>query len=326
MRPMGGLLLTAAAVVSAPCVWAQTTAVPPHASRSAAKSAARQITPLFSAAFAPTAGPARPGPTYSLHAVAVRSNPDAAAAIDGPFVLPAYTGTSLDQTRLLGPSRAVLGGALAMWSTDEVTLDQSAGGVDSVRMSVGGLARAPGGVITARPDGLLSPDAQAFDVRYVHGWPSALKWSAAGYDVDFSPHAALGVSNAGGTAEAGAMVRFGSDLGSKVAKKLGLHEVDSSTYAGRGRWYLFAAASGQAVGLNMTPGAPGLPRNSWSTETTSAMISDAQAGVGWRKGDMQASFGYVHREIKGEQLEFNGANPAKINDSMVAFSLSIHPH
>ena len=330
MRPMGGLLLTAVAVVSAPCVWAQTTAVSPNAS-SAAKKATHHVAPLFSAPFAPKAGlaqssPALSVPAYGLNAVAVRRNPDDAAAIDGPFILPAYTGTSLDQTRLLGPSRAVLGGALAMWSTDEVTLDQSAGGVDSVRMSVGGLARAPGGVITARPDGLLSPDAQAFDVRYVHGWPSALKWSAAGYDVDFSPHAALGVSNAGGTAEAGAMVRFGSDLGSKVAKKLGLHEVDSSTYAGRGRWYLFAAASGQAVGLNMTPGAPGLPRNSWSTETTSAMISDAQAGVGWRKGDMQASFGYVHREIKGEQFEFNGANPSKINDSMVAFSLSIHPH
>ena len=317
MRPTGGLLLTAAAVVSAPCVWAQTLSAPSQANASSANMT------LFNAAFA--AG-GNAGPTYALSPVGLRTDPDEAAAVDGPFLLPAYTGSNLDQPRLLGPSRVIDGGGLALWSSGEVTLGASAAGVDSVRMSLGGVARAPGGVITARPDGLFGPDNQAFDVRYIHGWPSALKWSAAGYDLDFSPHAALGMSNAGGTAEAGAMVRFGSDLGARFARKLGLREIDGATYGDRGRWYLFAAASGQAVGLNMTPGASGLPRNSWSAESTSAMISDAQAGVGWRKGSMQASFGYVHREIKGQTVDLNSGAPNKISDSMVAFSLSIHPH
>jgi len=326
MRPLGGLLvLTAAAVVSAPGVWAQTAASPVDASVASPSSA---NSPLFKAAFAPTVSATsdQAGPTYALAPVGLRTDSDAAAAADGPFELPAYTGASLGQGRLMGASRIVDGGGLAMWSSDQVTLGANAAGVDSVRVSLAGVARAPGGVISARPDSLFDPDAQAFDVRYIHGWPSALKWSAAGYDLDVSPHAALGVSNVGGTAEAGAMVRFGSDLGSRFARKLGLHEVDGASYGERGRWYLFAAASGQAVGLNMTPGAPGLPRNSWSTESTSAMISDAQAGVGWRKGAMQASFGYVHREIKGQTVDLTSGAPSKISDSMLAFSLSIHPH
>lgn len=325
MRPLGGLLLTATAVVSAPCAWAQTTIASPSAPFPGSSSA---NSALFRAAFAPTGGVAgdQAVPTYALAPVGLRTDLDDAVAADGAFVLPAYTGSSLGQGRLMGASRIVDGAGLAMWSSGQVTLGANAAGVDSVRMSLAGVSRAPGGVVTARPDGLFDPDAEGFDVRYIHGWPSALKWSAAGYDMDVSPHAALGVSNVGGTAEAGAMVRFGSDLGSRFAKKLGLHEVDGASYGERGRWYLFAAASGQAVGLNMSPSSSGLPRNSWSTESTSAMISDAQAGVGWRKGAMQASFGYVHREIKGQTVDLTSGAPNKISDSMVAFSLSIHPH
>jgi hypothetical protein len=323
MRPWGVVLLTTAAVAWGSCAAAQTTVT---YARSSAEAKKKAHAALFQAAFAPVrpGGAASAGPSYSLSALGLRGEQEATAPFEPPFVPPAVTGASLDQTRLLAPPRVVDGG-LAVWSSGEVTLGAGSAGVDSVRMSLGSVARGRGGVISARPDGLSDPDPQAFDLRYIHGWPSALTWSGAGYEMDVSPHAGLGVNNAGGTAEAGAMLRFGSDLGAKVAKKLGLHEVDSSTYGGRGRWYLFAAASGQAVGLNMTPGAPGLPRNSWSSETTSALISDAQAGIGWRKGDMQASFGYVHREIRSQTPELNSVNPSKINDSMVAFSLSIHP-
>jgi hypothetical protein len=322
MRPQGVLLLTAATIAWGGSAVAQTSASSADWSASAKKKAHAA---LFQAAFTPLRSNSSlaAGPSYSLSPLGLRGEQDP-AAFETPIAPPAYTGTGLDQTRLLEPLRVVDGG-LAVWSSGEVTLGAGSAGVDTVRMSLGSVAHGRGGVISARPDALSEPDPQAFDVRYIHGWPSALAWSGAGYAVDVSPHAGLGVNNAGGTAEAGAMVRFGSDLGNKVAKKLGLHEVDASTYGNRGRWYLFAAASGQAVGLNMTPGSPGLPRNSWSSETTSALISDAQAGIGWRKGDMQASFGYVHREIKNQGPELNGVNPAKINDSMVAFSLSIHP-
>jgi hypothetical protein len=318
MRARAGLLLTAA-VVSAPCARAQTSAYPDAGADLA----------LFKAAFT-AASPERAAlssPDDSFSPVGLRADPDAAAAEGGAFVLPAYAGASLAQSRLVGPGHVVDGG-LAVWSSNEMTLGSSAAGVDSVRVSLSSVARPYSGVITAGPNNLADPEAEAFDLRYIHGWPSALKWSAAGYALDVSPHAGLGVSNGGGAAEAGAMVRFGSDLGRGVANKLGLHEVDRSTYAGKGRWYIFAAASGQAVGLNMTPGAPGMPHNSWSSESTSALISDAQAGVGWRKGDMQASFGYVHREIRSDATELTNVNgtPSKISDSMVAFSLSIHPH
>jgi hypothetical protein len=305
----------------APCAWAQRSAVFLDPQTPSAEDAA-----LLRAAFASSSSPPRePASAYALAPVALRADADDAAALDGPFILPAYTGDSLGPGRLSAAGGVISGGAVALWSHDEVLLGASPAGVDSVRMSLGAIARAPGGVISGRPDGLFDPAAQSFDVRYIHGWPSALKWSAAGYDLDVSPHAGLGMSSAGGTAEAGAMIRFGSGLGKQFARKLGLHEVDGSTYGDQGRWYLFAAASGQAVGLNMTPGAPGMPRNSWSSESTSALISDAQAGLGWRKGAMQASFGYVHREIRGETVEVPTGSPNKISDSMVAFSLSIHP-
>jgi hypothetical protein len=38
---------------------------------------------------------------------------------------------------------------------------------------------------------------------------------------------------------------------------------------------------------------------------------------------MQTSFGYIHREVKGQNMLF-GVDPK--SDSMVAFSLSIRPH
>jgi hypothetical protein len=322
MRPAGVLLLAAATVFWGSCAAAQSTM------SFADPGSDRTHSALFQAVFAPvnstTGSSSATGATYSLTPLGLRGEDAAATALDGPFVLPAYTGTALDPARLLGPLRVVDGG-LAVWSSGEMTLGESGGGVDSVRVSLGSVARARGAVISARPDGLDDPAPEAFDLQYIHGWPSALKWSAAGYALDVSPHAGLGVSNAGGSAEAGAMIRFGTDLGASVARKMGLHQVDSSTYGNRGRWYLFVAASGQAVGLNMTPGAPGLPRNSWSAETTSAMISDAQAGIGWRKGTMQASVGYVHREIETHGTDYNRINPSRINDSMVAFSLSIHP-
>jgi hypothetical protein len=329
MRPLGVLLLTAATIAWGACAAAQTTTISSNSSPAKAMAAAakkKAHAALFEAAFAPVRsnGVSAAGPSYSLTPLGLRGEQNP-AAFEAPFVLPAYTGGGLDQPRLLGPLRVVDGG-LAVWSSDEVTLGQSGAGVDAVRVTLGSIARAHGGLVQARPDSLADPDPQAFDLRYIHGWPAALTWSGAGYALDVSPHAALGVNNAGGTAEAGAMVRLGSDVGSKLANKLGLHEVDPSTYGDRGRWYLFAAASGQAVGLNMTPGAPGLPHNSWSAETTSALISDAQAGVGWRKGSMQASFGYVHREIKNQTAEITNGAPGKISDSMLAFSLSIHPH
>ena len=69
-------------------------------------------------------------------------------------------------------------------------------------------------------------------------------------------------------------------------------------------------------------GQTGVQRADWSSEPQSAMISDAQAGLGWRRGDLQASFGYVHRAVKSETQMASGPQPASYHDSMVAFSFS----
>ena len=155
-----------------------------------------------------------------------------------------------------------------------------------------------------------------------------MKFKTGDYALDVSPHAGVGMSNAGGSAEAGAMIQFGQDVDSRVRERLnglGIKTVDGSSFGNRGRWYLFAAASGRAVGLNMLRDSQGdFRRANWSTDPASALIGDAQAGVGWRKGAMQASFGYLHREIKpSSSASLKGMDNR--DDDMVAFSLSFKP-
>ena len=140
------------------------------------------------------------------------------------------------------------------------------------------------------------------------------------YDLDFTPHAR---ANAVGGVDAGAEVRVSRDLGDKVVDRLGdLGVRDGASFGDRGRFYLFAAASGRAVGMNMLRGEGGWSREGWSTDPTSALVGDAQAGLGWRKGPMQASVGYIHREMKATHM-LRGVEGK--DDSLVALSLTIKP-
>jgi hypothetical protein len=317
---MGGLLLALAMATCAANVLAQS--APPKSLDPAQRA-------LLNDVFAPKPKSARAHrAALTTTTLGLREDPQAAEAAGGVFALPAVTGTGLDQVRLLAPERLIDGEGLVVWRTNEVTLPPNAqGAVDTVRMSIGGVARAPGGVVVARPDALFDPDAEAFDVTYTRGWPAAWKVSAGHYDLDVTPHAGFGVNNAGGTAEAGAMLRFGADMGDRVMSRLGVKASDTSTFAGRGRWFLFAGASGRAVGLNMLPTAQGgLQRGGWSSEPSNALVSDAQAGLGWSRGMVQASFGYVHRDVKSQTPLAIGPEPSDYHDSMVAFSLSIHAH
>ena len=295
MRPLGGLLAISMAVIGA-----------------ATASAAEPST-------AATSGGALLDAAFAAPQIAVRADPVAAMSAGGVF-------TSANNVRF----NAADGQGLQVWRSREIrSARRSDGAVDTLRVSIAGLARGAGGVVLASPGGLLEPEAQAFDVTYTRGWPAALKLSTGGYDLDVSPHAGLGVSSAGGSAEAGALVRLGAHLEDRVISSLdglGVHAVDRASFGGRGRWYLFAAASGRSVGLTMTRDAQGdLRRAGWSTDASSTLISDAQAGVGWRKGDMQASFGYVHREVRPMIVAPFGVGTSKVSDSMVAFSLSLRP-
>ena len=73
---------------------------------------------------------------------------------------------------------------------------------------------------------------------------------------------------------------------------------DGSEFRDRSRLYLFAADGERAVGYNLTRGQDGGWERQGLSLDDGAFLGEAQAGVAWRKGDVQTSFGYTHREVK----------------------------
>jgi hypothetical protein len=224
---------------------------------------------------------------------------------------------------LLDANRYYEGRGAVSYRSDAFVVGEGEHAVDSVRVSVASVAAAS----RTRPLSLVRPDEDSFedrdvDVTLTRGWPAAVSMGAGKYALDVTPHAGLGFGGAGGSAEAGATVRFGKKVGDQVANSLGVQ--DGRQFGQRGRWYVFAAASGQAVGMNMLRSGDG----DWSgagvsTDTSSKLVGDGQAGVAWRKGPMQASFGYVHRKIRAKDQIMGMATQ---KDEMLAFSFSLRPH
>lgn len=256
-----------------------------------------------------------------------RSGQDATLALLNNAAFAPRTGSSdVDPTSHLIDREAYQPGAgIVRWMTGQAPLatgaDGGGGAVTSLRVSVGGPLRTPPGVALALSRAQFDPDA--YEVALTRDWPAAFAVETAGFGLDVTPHAALGMTNVGGSAEAGATVRL-MQKDTAIKERLNALGVrDGSSFGDKGRWYLFAAASGRAVGLNMLHNTDGWDRAGLSTDTTSTLIGDTQVGVGWRKGDVQTSLGYIHREVKGQNMLF-GIDPG--SDSMVAFSLSIRPH
>lgn len=207
------------------------------------------------------------------------------------------------------------------WDNSQITLADNGVAVDSLRVSVGGAVHAPGGLPINVDHAQFQ--AQAYEIAVTRDWPDAVSFATERYDVSVTPHAGLGMSSAGGSAEAGAMLTLGQKASDGLKSRLGAMGVrDGSAFGNEGRWYIFAAASGRAVGLNMQRNNGDWNGAGWSTDPSSALIGDAQLGVGWRKGSMQTSFGYIHREVKGQHMVWGQETK---DDSMVAFSLSIKP-
>jgi hypothetical protein len=216
---------------------------------------------------------------------------------------------------LLSQAAPITDAAPVDWRSSEVRVAPRA----SLRIRIGD----PPAMGAGRP---LQPGfsgAQSYEFSLVRDWPGAVSFSTARFGVDLTPHAGFGVTSYGGLAEAGATLQFGQRVGEAVKAKLNAMGVrDGTKFGDKGRWYLFAAASGRSVGLNMLRGEAGWSRAGWTTDQTSTLVGDAQVGVGWRKGDMQTSLGFVHREIKGMPLLYG--IDAK-SDSLVAFSFSVRP-
>lgn len=208
------------------------------------------------------------------------------------------------------------------WRTSQtVAVSPSGAVIDSLRVSVGGPMRGPGG-LPLNPD-RAEFDPQTYQVTMVRNWPRAVHLAAGAYDLDVTPHAGLGFGAGGGQAEAGAELRLGQSRDGEVEDRLNAMGVqDGQAFGQAGRWYLFAAASGRAVGLNMLRDQGGWDPAGWSTDRSSALIGDAHVGVGWRKGPVQASVGYVHREVKGQHMIWGQETR---DDQVVALSFAIKP-
>jgi hypothetical protein len=80
-------------------------------------------------------------------------------------------------------------------------------------------------------------------------------------------------------------------------KRLTLRVTANERVKGKGRWFVFAAGSGQAFGLNLLRDPlRGWRPAGWSVEQL-AEFGKAQLGVGWRKGSRQVAVSAARREI-----------------------------
>lgn len=166
-------------------------------------------------------------------------------------------------------------------------------------------------------------DARAYEVSLVRAWPKAVSFNTGSLGVDVSPHAAVGMTPYGGLAEAGARLEVSKRMDDAAVASLNAIGVsDGTKFGDKGRWYMFAAASGRAVGMNMLRGEGGWSRAGWSTDQSSTLVGDAQLGVGWRKGAMQTSLGVLHREVKAQHTYFGYLSKP---DTLAAFSFAVRP-
>jgi hypothetical protein len=251
-------------------------------------------------------------------------DPDAIAlALEGGFAVSQSAGAASD-ARVLERHRYYEGLGPVSWRSAAFSRQARSGGaINSVRVSVASAApiavHAP--LMLSRPDAYELRDV---DVTVTRGWPSAVVLAGRKFALDVTPHAGLGFGGAGGSAEAGATVRLGKkkNMGDRVSDALGVRE-GGEAFGTRGRWYIYAAASGRAVGFNMLRGQNGdWTRAGLSQDVASRLIGDSQAGVAWRKGAMQASVGYIHREIRAKE---GILGLAAQKDDVVALSFSLKP-
>lgn len=206
------------------------------------------------------------------------------------------------------------------WAVNDIVPIQPAAPVDVLRVWFANPDWSQASVASAEGRAF---EGSAFELAIAREWSNAVGFGTRRYSVSVSPHAGVSWSSVGKVAEAGARVTLGEKRPSSTASRLNaIGVLDGATFGDEGRWYLFAAARGRAVGLNMIRDQGDWHRGGWSTDQTSALIGDAQAGVGWRKGDMQTSLAYVHREVKGQHMLWGQDTRG---DSMVALSLSIKP-
>lgn len=100
------------------------------------------------------------------------------------------------------------------------------------------------------------------------------------------------------------------------AKRLLLSIAPEPADRNKGRWFIFAAGSGEAFGLNIIrdPARGGWRRSGWSVERL-AEFGKGQLGVGWRQGNRQVAVSAAQREI--------GAYGFKREDTVLGVSFTV---
>jgi hypothetical protein len=264
------------------------------------------------------------GTLFAAAGAAAQTAPAALESAGSQLVGAAFARTSAPARPAADPISSLLDRKVQPdidWTASrEVSLASAHGGaVDTLRLSTGEELRTNAAGLPLVP-GRTDP---IYELRLTRDWPGAMSFESDRYGLDFTPHAGFGVSSAGGSAEAGAAITLSrKSADERVAaglSALGLR--DGARLGAGGRWYVFAAASGRAMGLNMQKDGRSWDR-AWSQDAASTLVGDAQVGVGWKKGPMQTSFGYIHREVKGDHMLWGQETK---DDSMVAFSLAIKP-
>jgi hypothetical protein len=120
----------------------------------------------------------------------------------------------------------------------------------------------------------------------------------------------------------------GEDRDRAVVRKLngwGVNEGEKSFNSKQGRWYLFAAASGRSVGLNMVGDGAGRYANAGVTTDQIATVGTGEAGIGWRKGDRQISLGFQERRIQGANDWISQTTPHSDHGVGLTFSFKPQP-
>jgi hypothetical protein len=252
---------------------------------------------------------------------AIQTRGDQGAAAFGEVIAtPAFVGEGLSGQPIATGRIAATGEGLIAWRSSEVSHAVGGGAVDSIRLSVAEISRTP----LVRPD--TAYETGPVNVTFTRGWPDAMLVRAGGVGLSVSPHAGVGLDSTGGnSAEAGAMFKITSVKGALQDRLRAMGLKNGSAYGDQGRFYLFAAVKGQAVGLNMMSGANGALRQAgWSTDASSALVGDGQVGVGWRKGGMETTLGYVHRGVHVQNAPYGVSD--SFGEDLAALSLTFHPH
>ena len=142
------------------------------------------------------------------------------------------------------------------------------------------------------------------------------------------PYSGAKLGDANDHALPGAMVEIGpgreptkQDQVTDKLQSMGVR--DGTEFGNAGRWYAFVGGSGKTLGFNVRRDPDGPLRTYGLSVDPAAAVGDIQAGVGFRKGDVQTSVGYVHRTFKPayamQNIDFDN------KDEMVGVSLSLKP-